>query len=663
MLVGKAAAPRATARRRVEPDRPGLASRTSAVLDLQRRAGNRASTLWLQRAGCCAGCGSGGPCDEQEAPAGAVVQRVVTDKPTVQQGSVGPAVTDLQQSLNGAMGAGLQPDGRFGRMTDGAVRAFQGDRGLDIDGIVGPDTWSAFDQQTTQAPPAPGKETDPANDFRIRGLPEDRLDHPDRIFFDFASPAVPAVEEAKVAALALPPTRPLALHGSSSEEGSGNTTLTNQRIGSVSTLLAEHGHAAARAPSNETPGAVGKIDYRSARVVLVAPAGAPGLASCVGRSGAETCPPSVPAAFDRADALLGQAVGKLATPGSLTADERRLVSALFRDDSDGAIAEVRQNMGDLRAHLSNVRQRRQEPGSADAPDTPFHRCGNECFSSCGSGSVAFNNGAGTSSTVTFCAEYTAMAAPKAGTGATVEESQEHILIHEGAHGTDSVRCGDFAKGTERAFALLSRDEALHNADSYTALARNLVRPGSASTRPVVADTGELAGAAGVQEPIAWLDRWLQAADFETADLYNAIKQLEGVRWTEVDDRSNLQASMALVAGEFPVTPPPAAPVRRDREKMAAIHDRYDRVRGVLNANTASLTLDRGAVLEWAPGPGRVVTIPAGFESLPIRERIELLTAALFRAFPDVRAGLDGNYARLAPRLCNKRTPGFAFSAG
>jgi hypothetical protein len=36
---------------------------------------------------------------------------------------------------------------------------------------------------------------------------------------------------------------------------------------------------------------------------------------------------------------------------------------------------------------------------------------------------------------------------------------------------------------------------------------------------------------------------------------------------------------------------------------------------------------------------------------------------LFRAFPDVRAGLDGNYARLAPRLCNKRTPGFAFSAG
>ena len=72
---------------------------------------------------------------------------------------------------------------------------------------------------------------------------------------------------------------------------------------------------------------------------------------------------------------------------------------------------------------------------------------------------------------------------------------------------------------------------------------------------------------------------------------------------------------------------------------------------------ASLQLERGDVLAWARGPGRLVTIPEGFEALPIRQRIELLLAALFAAFPDVRGAQEGNYTRLAPRLTDARTPG------
>jgi peptidoglycan hydrolase-like protein with peptidoglycan-binding domain len=35
-----------------------------------------------------------------------------------------------------------QPDGIFGRKTDGAVRKFQSDQGLGVDGIIGPKTWA-----------------------------------------------------------------------------------------------------------------------------------------------------------------------------------------------------------------------------------------------------------------------------------------------------------------------------------------------------------------------------------------------------------------------------------------------------------------------------------------------------------------------------------------
>jgi hypothetical protein len=46
----------------------------------------------------------------------------------------------------------LNPDGIFGRLTDGAVRSFQSRRGLTSDGIVGPKTQAALD---TPPPPRP----------------------------------------------------------------------------------------------------------------------------------------------------------------------------------------------------------------------------------------------------------------------------------------------------------------------------------------------------------------------------------------------------------------------------------------------------------------------------------------------------------------------------
>ena len=63
---------------------------------------------------------------------------------TVRSGSRGADVTYLQQRLTAL---GYKPgtaDGIFGSKTLAAVRAFQADHKLAVDGIVGPKTWAAL---------------------------------------------------------------------------------------------------------------------------------------------------------------------------------------------------------------------------------------------------------------------------------------------------------------------------------------------------------------------------------------------------------------------------------------------------------------------------------------------------------------------------------------
>lgn len=67
---------------------------------------------------------------------------------TLSRGSYGPEVKTLQARLL-ALGYALPRygvDGDFGTETEKAVRAYQRARGLDVDGIVGPLTWAALDE-------------------------------------------------------------------------------------------------------------------------------------------------------------------------------------------------------------------------------------------------------------------------------------------------------------------------------------------------------------------------------------------------------------------------------------------------------------------------------------------------------------------------------------
>ncbi|HEX5621236.1 MAG TPA: peptidoglycan-binding protein [Solirubrobacteraceae bacterium] len=64
------------------------------------------------------------------------------DPPTVQQGSNGPAVKLAQQLLTDYAYEPGPVDGVFGPKTKKAVKQFQTDFGLTVDGIVGPKSWA-----------------------------------------------------------------------------------------------------------------------------------------------------------------------------------------------------------------------------------------------------------------------------------------------------------------------------------------------------------------------------------------------------------------------------------------------------------------------------------------------------------------------------------------
>ena len=60
------------------------------------------------------------------------------------KGSTGPSVEKIQKQLNKLNSAGLEPDGKFGNITEQAVKDFQELYGLMPDGIVGDFTYAAL---------------------------------------------------------------------------------------------------------------------------------------------------------------------------------------------------------------------------------------------------------------------------------------------------------------------------------------------------------------------------------------------------------------------------------------------------------------------------------------------------------------------------------------
>jgi uncharacterized protein (TIGR02594 family) len=77
----------------------------------------------------------------------------VEDRPTLEEGDVGPNVFDLQSMIPHFQG---EIDGDFGAETLENVLRYQTSRGLEVDGVVGQETWQAlYDDKPPLPPPAP----------------------------------------------------------------------------------------------------------------------------------------------------------------------------------------------------------------------------------------------------------------------------------------------------------------------------------------------------------------------------------------------------------------------------------------------------------------------------------------------------------------------------
>jgi peptidoglycan hydrolase-like protein with peptidoglycan-binding domain len=73
-------------------------------------------------------------------------------EPVLKMGSTGLPVRRAQKrmSLVGYDVGGV--DGRYGAATKGAVKKLQQQRGLAVDGVVGPQTWSIIDSLENEGP-------------------------------------------------------------------------------------------------------------------------------------------------------------------------------------------------------------------------------------------------------------------------------------------------------------------------------------------------------------------------------------------------------------------------------------------------------------------------------------------------------------------------------
>ena len=133
-----------------------------ALLQVQQAAGNAAATALVQRQ---PESPDEVPATEAGTPAAATSDTTLPERRTLRFGSTGEDVKLLQMKLHQLRerehdrdaNRRSRKDGIFGPLTRQDVIDFQGDTGLDADGVVGPRTWNAVDSLVPGTPTESGE--------------------------------------------------------------------------------------------------------------------------------------------------------------------------------------------------------------------------------------------------------------------------------------------------------------------------------------------------------------------------------------------------------------------------------------------------------------------------------------------------------------------------
>jgi hypothetical protein len=514
-------------------------------------------------------------------------------------------------------------------------------------------------------------------DFAVRDLDPDHAGDRSRIFFPVGQSSIPAgaaadpgSEASKIAAFATPVADPLTLHGYASEEGPAavNAMLASQRIAAVDRALQRAGHRGVRTPAPHPTDSIGAIDYRNRRAVEIArpPVGsvgaiAPAATPTCGPPGSENasgtaltdCQTAVAAVAPAAVAIADIAEADVVTTPTATAAAE--VATLFPGVPR---ADVDANLVNIAAQVRRVA-------------TQF-LCASDCHDSCTR--PASNLGQAAAARIVLCPSWVASGA----------DFQTYVFIHEAAHGSAGpATIDDIGYDSSRLVRVLTPGDSVRNTDSYTLLIRRVhaAHTGGAAPRigPATLDTvtgaGSPADQTAVLTGVAWLEAWLNYGSFDTGLAYGAIhRAVSGGAWpapsvppTREDDQLDFdRGTLHELALAFPgqLTDPHDAapfvlPTARDRERMAAIHDRFSQMYATVDSRALTIVVSAAAPEGWhaqarIPRLQPSLTVAPAYLGLAAPDQVLYLVRLMARARSDISAPFVAFYADGLDRIRHRR---------
>jgi hypothetical protein len=254
------------------------------------------------------------------------------------------------------------------------------------------------------------------------------------------------------------------------------------------------------------------------------------------------------------------------------------------------------------------------------------------------------------------------------------------IVHESTHGTSGVNTEDLGYGSSRLIANMTGTDALRNTDSYVSLIRLLHTPGSVTIGPAPAERDDVVGMNAAEESaarsaVAYLESWLNYGSFDTALIYQAVDQSvpPAIQWSTDPVTTHSTHEIPLMhelSSLFGLTDPGAAvpfnnanlPTEEDKNKLAAIHDRYARMYASVDRRKLTVTKGGGAGDNWsAVSDGfylqNNLTVRPAFFALSLENKVLHLLRLMATGLPDIGGPYVNSYATAANRIRRKRTLG------